>query len=505
MAEKWDESESQKDKADVNRWSGDNTLTFATMDQTTTAQFAAFFSSLTISDIPQDIRTAASSLLLDTLTCIHASLPTSHAQAIKQLSTMFGGPGTASLAGSPSPVGTARALYANARLSNLLDLDETYPVGVHFGGAAVCAALAAAESEGKSAADMLVGIVAGYEAGARIASAVGPMMTVRDGHVQGFSKIWGVAAPVVVAACVAYARTAGVDATTLAQALGIACSNIPLPIGSRWSEAVDLPDCKYCDAGWCAVVGLNGVLGAQAGLTGFDDILDGEVGIPEFVAAAMPRKECLDEQFGEMWHLADITYKPWPTCRFMHSSLSALDRLLQKHPPDPAAIDSVVIHTGPLANSGRFRNPTPKTFCSYSFSYPHAVAMMVLGEVPGALWFDRRVADSEAALAIRAKVRVEELDGAETFAQDMVRNQMRKMPGAATLVINGRSWTEHMEYADGDPWESQTAYSPKRVEEKFRRCLGDTQVDVDGVLSWLANIENNPCLDPVTAFIRTNP
>lgn len=32
--------------------------------------------------------------------------------------------------------------FAVARLSNLLDLDETYPVGVHFGGAAVCTALA---------------------------------------------------------------------------------------------------------------------------------------------------------------------------------------------------------------------------------------------------------------------------------------------------------------------------------------------------------------------------
>ncbi|CAH0034095.1 unnamed protein product [Clonostachys rhizophaga] len=113
---------------------------------------------------------------------------------------MFGGPGTASLSGSTLPVGTARPLYTNARLSNLLDLDEIYPVGVHFGGAAVCTAPRASESERKSAADMVVGIVAGYEAGARIASAVGTMMIVRGGQGQGFSKTWGVAAPVAVAA-----------------------------------------------------------------------------------------------------------------------------------------------------------------------------------------------------------------------------------------------------------------------------------------------------------------
>uniref|UniRef100_A0A8H7K961 Uncharacterized protein n=1 Tax=Bionectria ochroleuca TaxID=29856 RepID=A0A8H7K961_BIOOC len=44
---------------------------------------------------------------------------------------------------------------------------------------------------------------------------------------------------------------------------------------------------------------------------------------------------------------------------------------------------------------------------------------MVLGEIHGTRWFDRRVADSEAALGIWTKVRAEDLDGAETFAQDV--------------------------------------------------------------------------------------
>lgn len=123
---------------------------------------------------------------------------------------------------------------------------------------------------------------------------------------------------------------------------------------------------------------------------------------------------------------------------------------------------------------------------------------------PRGRWFDRRDADSEATLVIRAKVRAEELYGVETFAQDMVRNQMRRMPGASTLIIDGRSYTENMEYAHGDPWDAQTAYSPKRVGDKFRRCLGDTRVDIDGVLLWLANIEENRCFGLVIAFIRIN-
>jgi hypothetical protein len=45
--------------------------------------------------------------------------------------------------------------------------------------------------------------------------------------------------------------------------------------------------------------------------------------------------------------------------------------------------------------------------------------MMVLVEIHGTRWFDRQVADSEAALGIWTKVRAEDLDGAETFAQDV--------------------------------------------------------------------------------------
>ncbi|KAF2021035.1 2-methylcitrate dehydratase PrpD [Aaosphaeria arxii CBS 175.79] len=471
---------------------------------TVTSEFANFFSNLQLHDIPPNIRTAASSLLLDTLTCMQAASSAAPAQRIKDLSQMFQGPGYGSLVGSSLPVGTARALYANARLGNLLDLDETYPVGVHFGVGAVCAAIVAAEAEERSGADLITGIVAGYEAGARLASAIGPMMEVRDGEVKGFASIWGVAAPVVVAACVGYARVVNIDAAGLSQALGIACSNIPLPIGNRWSEAIDLPDCKYCDAGWCAVTGQHGVVAAKAGLTGFSNILDGAVGVIEACGAAMPLKDSLTSGLGERWHLADITYKPWPTCRFMHAPMTALDRLLQRLRPMPDEIDEVVIYTGPLANSARFRNVAPKTFGSYSFSYQHAVAMMILGVPAGAMWFDADIAESTAALKLRQRVRIERFGAGDTFARDMVDNQIRKMPGAATITIRGQAWTESSDYAAGDPWDVQTLFDWASVKSKFTSLASDV-TGAQQLLDWITQIESTATLEPLSAFIRAGP
>ncbi|KAJ3523797.1 hypothetical protein NM208_g12315 [Fusarium decemcellulare] len=409
-----------------------------------TSQLATFITSLKISDIPSSIQETATSLIIDTLGCLRGGALTPIASQVSAVSSIFGGPGKASVAGRLELVGTAQALYVNARLSNLLDMDETFPTGAHFGIAAVCAAIAALETKEKDSqeccgAELLVGVIAGYEAAARIASAIGPIFKVEDGEVRDYAKVWGVAAPVVVAACVAYARTLGpdvVDAATLEQALGIAVSNTPLPIGTD---------------------GMHSVVSAMASLTGFASILDGDVGLPEACGAQMPRPESLTEQLGMLWYLADITFKPWPTCRWIHAPQTALRRLLGKHRPALEDIREVVVFTNPVADGALFRNPSPSTFCGYSFSYQHAVAAMLLNIPSGWRWFDPEFAESEAAVQARKMVRVERLQGAESFARDMVRNQIRTMPGAVTVrTVQGQTWTESTEYSDGDPWNADT-------------------------------------------------
>ncbi|SHI03880.1 MmgE/PrpD family protein [Pollutimonas bauzanensis] len=465
-----------------------------------TSRYAAYFCGLQLDEIPRDIVHSARWLILDTLGCIAAAQATPPAAPIAQVAELFGGAPGASQAGLAADVGVARAVYANARLANLLDFDETYPVGVHFGVGAVAAAIGAAESGGRSGRDLLTGVIAGYEAGARMASAIGPMMQVSDGVVAGFSRVWGVAAPVVVAACVAYGRTLGAGPAVLARALGIAGSNIPLPIGSKWSDAIDLPDVKYCDAGWCAVAGVHGVHSALLGLTGFEDILEGESGIPQAYSAVMADPRLMLDGLGASWHLADLTYKPWPCCRFMHAPLSALQRLLRQSGISADAIEEVIIHTGPLADSGRFRNPQPRTFASHQFSYPHVVAMMALRVRPGPDWFDPAIAGSAPALALRAKVRIKRLPAADAFAGAMVRNQIRKMPGGVTLKAAGKEWTTICDYADGDPWSEDSRFDRDKVVAKFFDLAGRQRGEP--MLAWLDNGEHETTLHDLTAFIR---
>ena len=124
-------------------------------------------------------------------------------------------------------------------------------------------------------------------------------------------------------------------------------------------------------------------------------------------SAALPRPESQVEGLGSIWHLNDITHKPWPGYRFMHHSMTALDRLFKEHQPEPQDIESVVMSTVQLANSAHFRNPNPSMFCDYSFSYQHSVAIMALSILPRYHLFDSQAAGSNEALDLLKRLRIE--------------------------------------------------------------------------------------------------
>jgi len=359
------------------------------------------------------------------------------------------------------------AIYANARTANALDFDETFPVGAHFGAAGVVVALALAEEFGLSGPEILLATIAGYEFAGRVASHIGPVVHLEGGRVTGFPDVWGVAVPVVIAAAATTAKACQYEPSLFSHAIGLAGSNAPLPVGAQWSGAVDLPNCKYCDTGWCAVTGTVAALSARQGSRGFTSLLDGDRGLARMYGVTSADHGLLIDDLGRRFMLADITYKPWPSCRFTHYALTALADLQERHPVDVNSIHEVVVETGPLAASERFTNPEPATFASQQFSYPHMIAMMLLGVPPGPAWFDPKHATDPIVGALKAKTRIIQHPRAGGFAEAFVRNQIRTMPGGVTIVTAGGTYRSESDYARGDPWSSSTYFSDTVLLEKF--------------------------------------
>jgi 2-methylcitrate dehydratase PrpD len=322
------------------------------------------------------------------------------------------------------------------------------------------------------------------------------MAEVVDGQVKGFSPVWGVAAPVVLAAMGAAAAVARLDERQFAQAIGLAVSNSPLPAGALWSRTIDLPNCKYCDAGWCAVAGVFAVLSVEAGSTGFDDALDGPCGLARMCGVETFDEALIVAGLGQTWLIQDVTYKLWPTCRFTHYALTSLDRIVRQNGLGGDDIEEIVIETGPMAASDRFTKPRPTTFASRSFSYPHMVAMLVRGIPPGPAWLAEAGVGDPATLEIAEKVRVVEHARGGDFARTMAENQIRTMPGGVVVRTRDGTFREEDDFALGDPWTETSRATDADLVAKFLGQCGDGAADL---ADRLLRVEREPSASALMA------
>ncbi|WP_128918348.1 MmgE/PrpD family protein [Bradyrhizobium nanningense] len=178
---------------------------------------------------------------------------------------------------------------------------------------------------------------------------------------------------------------------------------------------------QYQDAGWAVLAGVFAARSATLGATGLSAIFDGERSLIKMCGTDCFDRDILVGDLGSRWMLPDITYKPWPTCRWMHQPLTALVAAASKAKIDPQQIESILIGTNVLVSGPRFCNPKPRTWVSRQYSFPHAVAMVLLGIPVGPAWLDDATGDIQHVKELREKVCVESWDIANEYASQIVR------------------------------------------------------------------------------------
>jgi len=460
----------------------------------------AFFGTLRLDDVPERVREQCSLMLLDFLACLVAGARTEIGRVSDRLIDVFAGQSEVSVPTRAKRVGLLAGAYLNARTANSLDFDETFPVGVHFGVGAAAAALALCERSSLTREELLLSTIAGYEVGGRVATAIGPMIQMEHGKVTGFPLTWGVAVPVAAAAAAASAKALGLGVDLFSQSIVIASANSPLPAGAKWSSATHLPNSKYCDAGWCTVGGIFGTFAASSGSVGFLDLLDGDDGLTCMVGAAHSDPSAFTAGLGGTWMLDDVAFKPWPCCRFMHPALTALRALIEERPSDISRITRIVVKTNPLANSSRFRNPNPRTFASVQFSYPHVVAMLLLGIEAGPAWFAPELMARDDVRRIKGMVGFELHPRSRDLGQSVVGNQMRSMPGGVALEVDGHWIERESDFAAGDPWDESTRYGREAITKKFLALVRHPRAEQ--VAACVLGESPSQDLEPVFELIR---
>lgn len=318
--------------------------------------------------LPQ-VRHAALQCIQDTLGASLGALHQPMFQRIRKTYLACDGHGgkCASLWGSSEKAPLRTAVFLNAMMSHILELDDVHTQSkTHIGTVVIPAAWGLAETLGADMDALLEAVVCGYETMARIGMGFGVSSHRNKGwHVTGTAGTFGAAA-----AC---AKLLQFDETQLMAALGLAGTQ---SFGT-WAFLSDGATNKVLHPARAAACGLDACLLVLGGMRGSAHILDApDGGIYPMMSDAFDYS-LVSRGLGTDYEILSVDKKPYPCCRSTHCAIDGALRLKEKYDLTSDRIESVVVHTYlvglkqcGLTESSRF----PKLPTEAKFSTPYTVA-----------------------------------------------------------------------------------------------------------------------------------
>ena len=432
--------------------------------QTAAQQIADWSSAISIDDIPTEVLEHAKLHLLDVIGCGYAASALGVATEGRTAMAELGGESQASVIGHDGARPAPNAAFANAMLCHGLDYDDMHSDSVSHVSVVVCpAALATAEAQSSSGADLLAAIVGGNEVVARVGMAASGLFHKRGFHPTAICGIFGGTA--------AAARLLGADAATTVSALGIAGSFA----GGLFAYLDDATATKPFHPAWAAHGSTLAARLAALGGEGPPGVIEGRFGLYHAFIGADKGEVDIDSQLadlGRRWETPRIAYKPYPACHFIHGSLGATATLLDGLQPEE--IEEVVVWV-PEAGVSLVLEPAaskvaPRSEYEAKFSLQYSTAaMLVHGQVGVKSYTDEAIADPRV-LDLARKVRYETKEYATYPAA---------FPGGVRIrTRDGRTLEADFPYQRGGP---ENPMSPDEVRAKFREnaslALSDEAVE----------------------------
>lgn len=268
------------------------------------------------------------------------------------------------------------ASYINSALANAMDFDDTIFVegpttGIHPGCTVIHPAFILGSFLGKSGKEILEAILAGYEIQARIAEAVFPSpdrLELVKG--QGTFLTFGSLAVGV--------KLLNLDHQQICHAFGITGANAPIASTKKiWgNQEMGITMVKN-NVGMASFNGILSSFLAKYGFTGPWNIFEGETGFWTMTGSDQFFPERLDQKLGKKFKVLDVSLKPYPCCRYLHSSIDAVLDIINLNKIKTEDIDSILIETHPyLVKNYSFKNP--KDEIEAAFCLPLAISLELL-------------------------------------------------------------------------------------------------------------------------------
>jgi len=272
--------------------------------------------------LPPEVAREARHRILDTLAAMVSGSHMKPGEMAIRYTRAQGGVAEATVVATDIRTSAVNAALANGMFAHADETDDFEPVTkAHPGSAVVPAALAMAEREGRSGAELVNAVTLGYDLCCRFLLALGPDL-VRGSHrsAEGTSSTLG-----AVGAAAALAR---LDEKGMRHALSYAAQQV----SGIWSWVRDAEHVEkaFDFSGMGARNGVTAAIMAQMGFSGVWDVFDCEHNVLQALSTE-PRPEEMVAGLGSRFFVTETAIKPFSVGYPIQAPLDAFLRLRREH------------------------------------------------------------------------------------------------------------------------------------------------------------------------------
>jgi len=341
--------------------------------------------------------------------------------------------------------GLETATLINGLSSHVAEMDDGVRHGmIHPGSPVISALLPVAETRRVQARDLIMGIVVGYEAALRIASAIQPSHYRRGYHPT--ATCGSIGAAMGLAAMLEF------EPRQTENALAAAC----VSASGSLKVIEDGSELKPFNAGRAALVGL---LSAWMGRAGFDappDALSGSCGFLAMMSDNYDERRILESCPGGLWiHHAYV--KPYAACRHAHPSIEACIRIRRRARILPGEVSEIRVTTYD-GLAGKHDHRQVSSVSSARMSIPFSAAIALVTGRAGIDEFTAELIQSPGVKSLASKVYI--VADPEFTAQ--VPAKRAALVEIATT--KGLAHKELVEYPKGEP---ENPLTDGELQDKF--------------------------------------
>lgn len=421
-------------------------------------EYAEMATSARFEDLTSHTVEMTKRFLLDTLGVAIAGSNRGEAQNAVHLVREWGGKAESSILFFGDKLPVIHAVFANSVMIHALDFDDTHDGAVvHAYVTGLPVAFGTAERlGGVSGQDFILALNLGIDLTCRLGLAIGaaPGFGTKAVHFIR-SAVCG-----CFGACVVAGKLLAFSADQMVNALGIVLSQV----GGTRQVVVDSAMTKRFQPAFAAKSGVLSALLSHAGITGCREVFEGPYGFFNNYWGGDYLREELTRNLGHHFEGVNLSFKPYPCCRYNHGAIDATLKCVSENSITEADVKSVLVRLP----KQKFYDVVSRPFSirndptlDAQFNIPYCVASALIDGYVFLDTFEVETVKEKRRTALAEKVKV--------LIDLPVKNKNTLGPAIVEIITNdNKTYSKTIEEYKGSPGDPMTR---DECVEKFLRCL----------------------------------